>query len=47
MDNNLQVKPEQQDSKSGAKKFWKNVGYIVLAIALAFLTIFVLNLNIS
>ena len=38
-------KKVQNDNKSKAKIFWKNVGFIGIAFALAVITLFVLNLN--
>lgn len=44
VDKNFQQRPDGGE-KSKAKTFWKHVGYIALAIVLAVLTVFVLNLN--
>jgi hypothetical protein len=44
VDKNFQQRPDSGE-KNKAKIFWKHVGYIVLAIVLAALTVFVLNLN--
>lgn len=43
--NNLQVKVETSEVKSKSKLFWRTVGCIALAVVLACLTVFVLNLN--
>ena len=42
--NNFQIK--QDTSEARTKNFFKNLGFIAIAVALAFLTVFVLNLNI-
>ncbi len=42
---NFQSSPENQDGKNRAKTFWKNVGYIAIALILATLTVVVLNFN--
>ena len=44
MNNNFTPKNDNNE-KSKAKIFWKNVGYVALALGLAIITIFVLNLN--
>ncbi len=41
----MDIKNNKNEVKSTAKTFWKNVGYIGLALALAIVTVFVLNLN--
>ena len=33
------------DTKGKSKGFWKNVGFIALALLVAVITVFVLNLN--
>ncbi len=43
-DKNFQS-PETQEGKSKAKIFWKHVGYVVIALALAVVTVVVLNFN--
>lgn len=43
-DNNFQIKQDAPEAKT--KNFFKNLGFIALAVALAVLTVFVLNLNI-
>ena len=45
MNNNFPPKSDNGENKSKAKVFWKNVGYVALALGLAVLTVFVLNLN--
>lgn len=47
MDNNFQNRNDSNENKGGAKNFWKHVGFIVLALSLAVLTVFVLNLNVN
>lgn len=44
-DRNFQPANDNGESKSKAKVFWKNVGLIALALGLALLTVFVINLN--
>lgn len=44
-DRNLQNPNDLQESKEKAKKIWKNVGLIGVALALAVVTVFVLSLN--
>ena len=39
------IKNETHDSKSKAKAFWKNIGFIAMALFVAVITVFVLNLN--
>ncbi len=41
----MNVKKNQNASESKAKSFWKNVGFIAIALVLAVVTVFVLNLN--
>ena len=41
----MDMKNNKTENKSKAKIFWKNVGFIGIAIALAIVTVFVLNLN--
>jgi len=43
--NNFQIKQDSTETTK-TKAIIKNIGCIVLAVALAFLTVFVLNLNI-
>ncbi len=47
MDRNFQNASENNENKGKSKGFWKRVGYAFLAILLAALTVFVLNLNIN
>ncbi len=42
---NFQSTNGNNENKSKASTFWKNVGLIALAIGLAVITVFVLNLN--
>lgn len=42
---NFQSTNGNNENKSKAGAFWKNVGLIALAIGLAVITVFVLNLN--
>ena len=44
-DRNFQPANDNGESKSKAKVFWKHVGLIALALGLAVLTVFVINLN--
>jgi hypothetical protein len=44
-DKNITGNPEYRDGKNKAKNFWKHVGYIVIALFLATLTVLVINLN--
>ena len=44
-DKNFQSSPESQDGKSRTKNFWKNVGFIAIALVLAIITVVVLNFN--
>lgn len=46
MDRNFQNVNENNEVKGKAGGFWKSVGFAVIAIALAVVTVFVLNLNI-
>ena len=43
MDNKKNQNTNEPKNKS--KKFWKNVGFIGIALVLAIITVFVLNLN--
>jgi hypothetical protein len=43
---NFQNRNDNNEGKSKAGIFWKHVGLIALALGLAVLTVFVLNLNI-
>jgi hypothetical protein len=46
-DRNFDFQPQNvEEGKSKAKGFWKHVGFIVLALTLAVVTVVVLNLNI-
>ena len=36
-----------EENKSKARSFWKNVGFIGIALALAVVTVFVLHLNVG
>ena len=45
MDKNLQTPNENIETKSKATKFWMHVGFIAIALVLAVVTVFVLNLN--
>ena len=45
MDNNFQPNNENHEVKSKAKRFWAHVGLFFIALALAAVTVFVLNLN--
>ncbi len=40
-----QNRNENVETKSGAKTFWKNVGFIALALLVAVITVFVLNID--
>ena len=33
------------ENKNRAKDFWKNVGFVALALVVAVITVFVLNIN--
>lgn len=44
-DKNYHSSPESQDGKNRAKNFWKNVGFIAIALVLATITVVVLNFN--
>ena len=37
--------PNYEGEKNKAKVFWKNVGFVAVALVLAIVTVFVLNLN--
>jgi hypothetical protein len=37
--------PNNDNEKSKAKVFWKHFGFVALALLLAVVTVFVLNLN--
>ena len=41
----MDIKNNKNENKSTAKTFWKNVGFIGIALALAIVTVFVLNIN--
>ena len=45
MNNNLS-RNDTNENKSKAKIFWKHVGFIGIALLLAVITVFVLNLNV-
>ena len=38
---------DNNENKSRAKTFWKHVGFIGVALLLAIVTVFVLNLNVN
>lgn len=42
---NKQNRNETVDNKSKSKTFWKNVGFIALALMVAVITVFVLNID--
>lgn len=42
---NKQNRNDSVDTKSSAKVFWKNVGFIALALMVAIITVFVLNID--
>lgn len=44
-DKNISNNQEYREGKSKAKTFWKHVGYVVIALCLALLTVVVINLN--
>ena len=44
---NFQNRNENSEGKSKGGAFWKHVGLIAVALGLAILTVFVLNLNIK
>ena len=44
-DKNFSNNPEYREGKGKAKTFWKHVGFLVIALALAVLTVLVINLN--
>ena len=46
MNKNFQSRNQSNEPISKAKSFWMHVGFIALAIALAVVTVFVLNLNV-
>ena len=41
----MNIKKNQNTSESKAKTFWKNMGFIGIALALAIVTVFMLNFN--
>ena len=41
----MNLKKNQNTTENKTKTFWKNVGFIGIALALAIITLFVLNLN--
>lgn len=45
MQNRITGKNESNETKSGAKGFWKNFGIFFLALCVATITVLVLNLN--
>ena len=45
MQNRITGKNEANETKSKAKIFWKNVGFIALALFVSIITVLVLNLN--
>ena len=45
MDRNFESNNENNEVKSKAKKFWAHVGLFFVALTLAVVTVFVLNLN--
>ena len=45
MDNRNINKNEMNETKSKSKAFWKNVGFVFMALFVAVITVFVLNLN--
>ena len=40
-----QNRNDNVDNKSKSKGFWKNLGFIALALAVAVITVFVLNID--
>ena len=42
---NKQNRNESVENRSKAKAFWKNVGFIALALMVAVITVFVLNID--
>jgi len=45
MQNRITGKNETNETKSKAKVFWKKLGFFVLALFVAIITVLVLNLN--
>lgn len=45
MQNRITGKNETNETKNKTKVFWKNVGFVALALFVAVITVFVLNLN--
>ena len=45
MQNRNTSKNETNETKGKAKVFWKHVGFLALALFVAVITVFVLNLN--
>lgn len=44
---NFNGRNESNDGKSKARVFWKNVGYVAIALVLAAVTVFVLNIKVN
>ena len=45
MQNRITGKNDTNETKSGAKVFWKKLGFFMLALFVAVITVFVSNLN--
>ena len=45
MQNRITNKNDTNEAKGGAKAFWKKVGFFMLALLVAVITVLVLNLN--
>ena len=45
MQNRITGKNESNETKGGAKGFWKKFGIFILALCVAIVTVLVLNLN--
>ena len=45
MDNRVARRNETNETKGKAKGFWKNIGFIFMALFIAVITVLVLNLN--
>lgn len=47
MNKNFQSANENNEQKSKAKGLWKHVGFFAIALVIAIVTVFVLNLNVN
>ena len=45
MDNRTTNRNQTNETKGKAKAFWKNLGFVLMALFVAVITVFVLNLN--